>query len=47
MLLEDRDDAPDVLAVRAQRRVQVDDLRGVRVDARSVRVRDEVDDVVA
>ncbi len=47
MVLEDRDDAPDVRAVGPQRCVQVDHLRGVRVDTGRVRVGDEVDDVVA
>ncbi len=46
MPLEDGDHPPQVGAVGAQRPGQVDDLGGVRVDARRVRVGDQVHDVV-
>ncbi len=46
VLLEDGDHAPDVRTVGVQRPVEVDDLGGVGVDARGVRVGDEVDEVV-
>lgn len=46
-LLEDRDEAAQFGAVGLDGGVEVDDLRRVRVDAPGVRIRDEVDEVVA
>lgn len=46
-LLEDGDEPAQIAVVGVHRMVEVDDLGGVRVDARGVRVGDEIDHVEA